>query len=245
MIVGEVFKVNSGGFCTVVNYISSREVEVEFNDEYRYKTKTSSGHVRNGRVRNPYNRTLFGVGYLGEGKHLRSVSGKGNSDTYKIWRGMLERCYSESRLDKYDSYEGCTVHPDWHNFQNFAGWYESHECYGLGYELDKDLFGSETKVYSEETCCLLPKVFNKTISYKYSSNNGNPVGCTKGKGRNTFSVQVMVARVRHYVGSYRTEEEARQAYLDAKQGLIKNLVEGWEGKLEDKVKVKLLNCNFK
>lgn len=57
---------------------------------------------------------IFGVGYFGNG--LRNTD---NIKAYKCWYNMLMRCYDEISLVRNPTYIGCSVHPDWLNFQVF------------------------------------------------------------------------------------------------------------------------------
>ena len=79
-------------------------------------------------------------------------------------------CYDENELKKEPSYIGCKVCEEWLNFQNFARWiYDNkYECDDL--ELDKDLLIKGNKIYSPNTCCLLPHEINYAISMCFDRN---------------------------------------------------------------------------
>ena len=175
-MVGKVFPTNYGGDCVVVEYINATKVGVRFLDEARYYTQTDSKSIRKGNVRNYFSKSVYGVGFLGVGEYKSVVSRK-ESKVYKIWASILQRCYSESGVSANPTYKGCTVCEDWHNFQNFAEWYSSHEHYGLGYHLDKDLLSSKgVKVYSPETCCLIPREINNLFNDSGSTRSNMPQG---------------------------------------------------------------------
>ena len=65
-------------------------------------------------------RTVLGIGYVGIGKFSR----KANLSSYKMWYHMLERCYSKSYIETNSTYKDVVVCDEWHNFQNFAKWFE-------------------------------------------------------------------------------------------------------------------------
>lgn len=63
------------------------------------------------------------------------------------------------------AYIGCTVHEDWHNFQNFAEWaYKKPQAWFMEgdkiWELDKDSLVEGNKVYCADRCTFLPPELN-------------------------------------------------------------------------------------
>lgn len=108
-----------------------------------------------GRVRDPCSPSVCDVGFVGQGKYDSTQLIKGGKPYY-IWKSMLARCYSAR---KSSCYEGVTVCEEWHNFQNFAKWFE--ENYVEGYELDKDIKIRGNKLYSPETCMFVPTDQNR------------------------------------------------------------------------------------
>ena len=104
--------------------------------------------------------SIFGVGYIGIGGYLSTGDGeKHHSLSYRYFKDMLRRCYGETgRI-----YPPATVCKEWHNFQNFSEWFYSqtneHEITPRAC-LDKDLLGNGERVYSPETCCILPVELN-------------------------------------------------------------------------------------
>ena len=111
---------------------------------------------------------LHGVGYNSGGIHVIR-EGNRKSKVYTIWAALLQRCYSKTNKLKHPTYEGCYVCSEWHDFQNFAEWYVNHKFYGLGYHLDKDLLVVGNKVYSPQTCTLVPRIINNITLSSQSS----------------------------------------------------------------------------
>ena len=161
-MVGKIFPTNNGGDCVVVEYINARNVTVMFLDEYKYTKKTQAVHVREGRVLNPFYPSIYGVGFIGTGKHKASFNRK-DTKIYKDWASMIGRGYCSKTKKKYPTYKDCTVCKEWHNFQNFAEWAVQQPFYGLGYQLDKDILVRGNKLYSPETCCYVPQQINKLV----------------------------------------------------------------------------------
>ena len=157
---GCIHETNSCGLLEVVSYKNAHNVCVKFIG-YDYKTVTSSTHIRNGKVLNKLMRSVYGIGYLGDGPH-RALK---TNAAYGAWARMLRRCYDTKFLAKYPTYTGCTVHPEWHNFQNFANWYyENHPKDGLKYELDKDIKHPGNKEYAPDKCLFVTHTENSVAA---------------------------------------------------------------------------------
>lgn len=151
MLPGMTHQTNNCGMLTVLKYAGSRAVTVMFANP-EYETTTTASNIRNGTVKNRLAPSVYGVGFLGVGPHKSKHSGV-KTASYSCWLSMLERCYCANRLDKYPSYRGCSVSPCWHNFQEFAAWYEENYPTDDGsYDLDKDIKIPGNRVYSPEFC---------------------------------------------------------------------------------------------
>lgn len=102
------------------------------------------------------------VGYIGFGKYPSKEYGK-HTKAYQSWRDMLRRCYDESSV-RFKCYGGRGIYvcSDWHNFQNFAEWYNSQHTHGdVRYHLEKDFLCKN--IYSPSGCLLLPSYLNASI----------------------------------------------------------------------------------
>lgn len=239
MKVGEVYRLKQGGSCTLVGYKNSYTAIVEFNDNHMHRKECRTYHLEEGSVKNPYHPRVYGVGFVGVGSFKTSIGGKG-TEAYSAWSSMMRRCYDSKYWIKNPSYEGCTVHLDWHNFQNFAGWYMSQKWLGLGYQLDKDILVSGNKVYSKENCCLVPQEINKSISVYRKSGKLLGVAALGSKHRATIAFK---GRTIH-LGCFDTEEDAVDAYINAKTRNIKELAEEYRGMVDYKVYQKLSKYIF-
>ncbi len=99
----------------------------------------------------------YGVGFIGYGVHKTTYKRK-ITRCYSAWIHMFERCYCPKRLARRPKYKGCTVCPEWHNFQVFAEWF--YKNYIDGYELDKDIKINGNKIYSPEACMFVTTADN-------------------------------------------------------------------------------------
>ena len=158
MRVGDVFKTVSAGEITLLEIISRERVLISFEDGVTKEIPRKG--LYDGKVKNQYQPSICGVGYLGVG--IKPSYNSIQTPESNLWRGMIVRCYSSNT--KQESYKKYSVCEEWHNFQNFAEW-----CYQVvgfgnkGWELDKDLMIPHNKVYSPDACVFLPKSINQAI----------------------------------------------------------------------------------
>lgn len=217
--VGDVFTTNQGCECVVVEYINAYKVKIKFLDEHGYKYFVSSNNLKVGRVKNPYYPSVFGVGYLGVGEYKASVKCKVTKE-YATWRSMLNRCYSREYQERYPTYKGCYVHKDWHNFQNFARWFDKQHKES-GWNLDKDILKKGNKEYSSKCCKMVPREVNMLLLDSGASRGELPLGVSvKGKG---FRTDFCVLGKQKHLGTYPTPTEAFLVYKKAKELQIKEV----------------------
>ena len=148
--VGNVFKsLNSGDF-KVLKYNDSYNVEIQFL-KTGYETVARLGDIRNGKVKDPYSPSVYGIGVVGT-KYPITVNGVSTKE-YDLWKGMLRRCYSDSFKKRCPTYEDCEVSENFKSYEYFYEWCnEQIGFYNEGWQLDKDLLVKGNKVYSENTC---------------------------------------------------------------------------------------------
>lgn len=161
-----------------------------------------------------HKRLLFGVGVF-------DLYSENKSASYKAWIEMLRRCYDTTTTHKWDAYTEVTVCMEWHTYSNFKAWFENPENgYREGYHLDKDILSKENKVYSPETCCLIPPALNLCFTH-HRKTNGLPLGVCWRKGK--YVAQFSPQKKNGYLGRFDTAEEAFNAYKTARETYIKNL----------------------
>lgn len=161
-----------------------------------------------------------------------------NKKAYSVWQGMINRCSKEELTKKQLSYKGVSCCEEWKSFENFYSWLKSQENYdkwmsGCKWNLDKDIIVKGNKVYSPETCCLVPNYVNVLFT-KSSATRGNlPIGVHYRNGKYIARVSIKVSgdkqqdsgRYKKYLGSYSTPEEAFLAYKKGKEEHIKQVAQ--------------------
>ena len=160
---GTTHHTNSFGALTIIEYISARKIIVQFIAT-GYQTTAAGKEIRDGKVKDKLHPSVCNVGFIGDGEY-RAKRNKVHTPQYRSWSSMIKRCYSSSAMIHRPNYFDCTVRKDWHNFQNFAKWYdENHPNDGKAYVLDKDIKVKGNRVYSPETCLFVSNAENVSAS---------------------------------------------------------------------------------
>lgn len=221
--------INCGGF-KVLEVISAQKVRIVFTNTGTEKVVQGS-HIRAGSIRDPYARLVVGKGYVGEGSYSQK-----QLKMYNCWKNMLIRCYCPDYHILYPTYMPCEVSEDWLNFQNFSGWYIKTypKITSVRWELDKDLFSEEDKLYSENTCCWLPSQINNLLRDKVVAKGRKYLeGVFYDKDRpNGYRSHIVIDGKQKYLGTYNTQQEASDRYLEARQNNILLLAERYKNILE-------------
>jgi len=226
-MIGKTFKTNNSGKCVVVDYINYENVTIEFVDT-GYKTKTRMDNLIRGKVKDYLHPSIYGKGILGEG-FKQSDS---QSYSFQLWKNMLKRCYSEVSFKKSPSYEQCLTSETFNDYQQFKTWCNSQLGFGnTGWELDKDILVKGNKIYSEDTCCFVPKEINLLL-VKHDKGRGDYLlGVDYHKNRKQFRARCSDK----HLGWFNTEIEAFNAYKKAKESYIKDVANKWKDQIDPKV----------
>lgn len=240
MFVGDRFKNNRGTWATVVDYKHSKAVTVRFEDAYQYEGVFSTTDIKKGKFRNPYDRTAYGVGFVGVGPEPVKIDGE-NNPTYNLWRGMFERCYTPIRRLAVSSYNDCTVNPIWHCFQDFAVWAKNQIGFDLDCRnLDKDILVKNNREYGPDTCCFVPAPVNMLFVRASARRGECPVGVYLAKGK-YYSARCKDGNKEVHLGYYKTPQEAFLVYKDYKESVIKNIAEKYKSLIAAHTYEALLN----
>lgn len=246
--VGDVFTNNQSCDAKVVEYKNSRDLTIEFNDEYKHRKTVEARYLKRGEFNNPFFRSVHGVGMIGDGEYKTSVkiiSADGKvrykrPKVYTIWSSMIARCYSVESHKRRPTYKDVTVCDEWHNYQVFAKWYSSKTYENIDYHLDKDLLSSASKIYSPETCALVPMEVNAAISIHHRSRTDGLVGSfDMPDGR--FKASVSLYGTDKNLGYFKTAQEAHKAYVVVKEAYIKEVANKWRGRIDERVYDALMN----
>jgi hypothetical protein len=159
--VGEVYESKACGFFKILEVNNAKDILCEFV-KTGYQIRKQAVHVFQGSVKDPLHPVILGVGFFGVG-NFNTVD---NREAHQKWRNMLTRCYDDKYQSKNPTYKGCSVCPEWHNFQNFAEWYERERPDdGNEYHLDKDKLVHGNKIYGPDFCSILTPLENVEVAH--------------------------------------------------------------------------------
>ena len=184
-------------------------------------------------MKNPNHLSFLNVGYIGQGKY-KTKTDTGCSDAYIKWKNILNRCHYKKYQEKQPTYIGCTIIKEWYNFQNFAEWHEQNwKPHMEGWQLDKDILLKGNKMYSPETCCFVPLQINMLFVKANSKRGRLPIGVSKTGDK--FQARIHINGKIINLGSFKTTEEAFNAYKTAKENYIKEVADKWRGQITEQV----------
>jgi len=212
----------------IVEFNNPMDITVEFQDEHKYRKKTFMPTFAKGSVKNPYDITVWGHGYRGDGDYLEQVDGI-KSVRYNVWEQMLKRCYNFKNPQYQPTYTGeITVCNEWLNFQNFAKWYDEnyYEVPNEKMQLDKDILHKGNKIYNPNDCIFVPQTINLIFVRRKNYRNGTP--CGVGKQGNHYYATCGHDKIIDNLGSFNTPEEAFQAYKIRKEETVKQTADGYK-----------------
>lgn len=218
-----------GSLMIIQDYRKSVDIDVYFPEFDWVYEHARYEKFKSGALSCPYEPRNHGVGYIGEGPY-RSSQNHIHTRVYDIWNHMLQRCYSKSNVEKYPTYVDCWVCEEWLNFQNFAKWYESnyYEIPGERMEIDKDILYKGNKVYSPETCVIVPHNIN-TLFIKSDNCRGTlPIGVNYDVRYDTYNAHCNDHGELIWLGSFKTVDDAFITYKIYKEQLIKNMAEEYK-----------------
>ncbi|HFD2052148.1 TPA: hypothetical protein ACF2DE_002879 [Clostridium perfringens] len=236
---GERRIMNCGEEAEIVEYINNKNILVRF-----LKTgeviRSTYNCFKNGTIVSHFIPSVCKVGIVGlekvkeNGKHLKS---------YESWRDMLRRCYDKKLQRKRPTYIGCKVCEEWLYYPNFKKWYEEnyYEIEGQKMMLDKDILVKGNKVYSPDTCMIVPSNIN-TLFIKNDKNRGNcPVGVTWVSRDKKFQPQcnifdIETGKSKHKsFKTFKNKEEAFELYKRIKEENIKQVADYYKYQIPKKL----------
>ena len=236
--VGEKYVTNEGYEVEIISCSHNSNCTVKFLYNSYIKYSIDFANVKRGELKNPYHPSVYGIGFIGEGSY-KTIENYIMTAHYKKWIGVLKRAYTNTKY-----YKDVTVCEEWHNFQNFAEWFE--ENYNpetmQGWQLDKDILIKGNKIYSPETCCFVPAEINSLFTRTNSKRGKYPIGVCMNKSNGRF---LAILKAKKFSKSYNTPEEAFQAYKIEKEKYIKEVADKWKPLIKQDIYEAMYNYKVK
>lgn len=231
-----------GSKMVIVEYRKAMDMDIYF-PEYNWTSNHKQyGNFKKGNIKCPYDRSVYGVGYIGEGKYKVKENDE-VTRAYKTWNHMMERCYDKKLHKKHPTYKNCKVSEKWHNFQNFTEWYEDN-YYEVDDEtmcLDKDILIKGNKIYSPETCIFVPNTINVLFTKRDSKRGETCIGTSYHKRYKVYEANCHLINPKtgksknKYLGRYNTELEAFEVYKYYKEKNIKEVADYFKKEIPDEL----------
>ena len=225
-------------------------------DKYTYNQDTYKGVDSNIEITCPIHGIFVQKGFnhingqgcpkCGQIKRRHPVKGKGTNDfegsakqeySYRLWVNLLNRTVNPERGKTLPTYTDVTICEEWLSYSAFKEWFDDPtNGYKEGYSLDKDILVKGNKIYSPTTCCFVPQDVNVLFTKRKKSRGGCPIGVHVGtNGKYCASLGINGTRI--HLGYYDAQEEAFNAYKEAKEKHIANVAKTLFG--EDKITKKV------
>lgn len=224
----------------IVKELEYPYVIVEFQDENKFNKETTYSNFNKGSVKNPFDISVLGKGYIGNGKYLTKISNKRTVE-YSIWTSMMDRCYGER--EQYPAYiDNTEVCKEWLNFQIFSEWFNQNK-YDVGNErlhLDKDIQYKGNRIYSPHHCILIPQLINEQFKDHSGREKQTDIDLPYTIRRNGGIYSVSYRG--YNLGNYDSVDKCVSIYLVEKKKYLRELIEKYEN-MPEEVKQIILNTN--
>lgn len=245
--LGEERLNNQGCLMKIIEYIDNKNVIVEFQDEHKARVNVRYDNFVNGQVKNQYFPNVCNIGITGN-KYITRINNQ-NTKEYGSWVRMLKRCYDKKEKEKYPTYKDVTCCDEWLYFPNFYEWLHSQQNFDKWYKgkrwaLDKDILNKGNKIYSPETCCLVPQNVNSLFVNQYNNRGILPIGIHKSGIGFVAKCSNPIIKKEKTSNTYKTSDEAFYLwYKPYKENLIKQIaqIEYDDGNITEKCYNAMLN----
>lgn len=207
--LGEKNLNNQGCLMKIVEYNNFHNITVEFQDKYKAKVITTYNNFVNKQIKNPYHPSVCGIGIVGD-KYPTKIN-RIHTKEYQTWRDMLKRCFDEKTKEGRPTYKNVGCCEEWLLYDNFYEWLHNQENFNKWYvgdrwHLDKDILIKGNKIYSPNTCTLVPNSVNQLFTKRDNNRGDLPIGVIRRK--NKFTAQCTTMNGHKHLGYYDTSEDA-------------------------------------
>lgn len=239
--LGETKMMKCGELATIIKYNLYNDIEIQFESTNEI-IRTTYRNFEKGTIKSHFVPTVFGVGITGL-ENIKDENGK-ILKSYGCWHGMLQRCYSIKQQKRIPTYIGCSVSKDWLVYNNFKKWYDEnyYEIEGQRTELDKDILIKGNKIYSPQTCALVPHNINILFIKGDKARGDFPIGVKFHKvNKNYVSICSDRNGIQKSLGSFKNPKEAFIAYKTFKEYIIKEIANTYKGSIPTNLYNSMLN----
>lgn len=239
---GEINHNRYGSMMKIIKYNNANDIIVEFDN--KYVTHTCYNRFKNGEVQSVYDKTFYGIGYIGEGVYKTSINNC-HTKEYSIWKDILRRCYDEEHRDKSPTYKDVIICDEWHNFQNFAKWYDNnyYQIDNYRMQVEKDIINKGNRIYSPENCVIVPEFINNLFIQQKSTRGEYPIGVSMCNNRLRARLKKLIngKQKEFHLGYFDTPEQAFEKYKFEKEKHIKEVAENYKDQIPERLYIAMIN----
>lgn len=219
-----------GDMMEIIEYNNAKDIIVEFQDKYKGRVHTRWNDFNVGNTKNPYSISVFDVGITGN-KYKTTKNGKKIKE-YDTWYDILRRSYSKIIKNKNCTYQTVTCCDEWLLYDNFYEWLSNQENFnnwlnGNRWAVDKDILVKGNKIYSPDTCVLVPSYVNSLFTRSNAGRGSLPIGVSYNKNLKKYRAKISKkhnnSKQEEHLGYYNTPEEAFLVYKSHKESYIKQV----------------------
>ena len=231
------YKCTNGGYATIIEH-NKGDIYclVEFDNVISQRGYVGHSNLCNGRVKNPWQPTVRGVGYIG--KIFDKDHPLSKNIAYKHWVKMIERCYNPMhRKYKFYGAKGVAVCEEWLCFANYETWFNDnyYEIPNCDMIVDKDILYKNCKLYSPTTCCIISSDINKLFCNAKAIRGKMPLGVIYNKNNHNYNAHITKYNKTIHLGCFHTSQEAFKAYKIAKEQYIKEMADKYKDQIPQEV----------
>lgn len=236
--VGDLNTNTYGTLMKIIQYNKYDDIVIEFQDEHKYQTNSRCPNFKSGKIKNPYDKTIHNIGYIGVGKYKKTTNGKENV-YYEYWRRMFDRCYSDHT---YYTYNDKAICEEWYCLQNFGEWFDKnyYKVDGQEMDLDKDILIKGNTLYSPDTCVFVPHDINIIVNDNKKKRGKYLVGVSFHNIANKYQARCSFYGKTKHLGLFDTEYEAFMKYKIEKEKYVKEVANKYKEQIPKKLYEALL-----
>ena len=178
---------------------------------------------------------------LFQGIGINDMPGASQTKEYKLWTAMLTRSYDKKLHQRLPTYLNCETSSEFLVLSKFRDWCQNQIGFNQPkFELDKDLLEKGNKEYHPDKCVFIPKEVNSALRTRKKSRGDLPIGVTDNKF-GSYIAQLSDSPGMRRLGTFKTPEQAFQAYKQAKEAHIKALANKYKDQIDPRAYDALMN----
>lgn len=225
--LGEEKLNNDNELMKITEYNYCDDIVIEFQDAFKARIKSTYNLFSTGGIKNPNHKGKYNqiIGNIYPTRYNNSPLKE-----FKTWDRVINRVYNPKYWEDRHNYSKVKLTEEWLYYPNFYEWIhsqENFEKFKLGYRwaIDKDILSDyKNKIYSPDTCVLVPHYVN--ILFTEKKINNLPLGVWISQScKNRYAVEIKDNGGKKKTYFCHTPEEAGNIYQEYRLRHIKEIAE--------------------